>query len=155
MKGHSGLFLLSFQMVPMSLGAYKLFFIKNDNRSIVTQAPSYYGKTVGLGAENVDFVDAADKAVHSVVHVKNVSIRTVSNPIMEFFYGTRGGQQQEQVGTGSGVIISEDGYIVTNNHVVKDAQDLEVTLNNRKVYKAKVIGTDSKMDIALLKIDAD
>jgi Do/DeqQ family serine protease len=74
---------------------------------------------------------------------------------MEFFYGTRGGQQQEQIGTGSGVIISEDGYIVTNNHVIKDASELEVTLNNNKSYKAKLIGTDSKMDIALLKINAD
>lgn len=74
---------------------------------------------------------------------------------MEFFYGARGGQQQEQIGTGSGVIISQDGYIVTNNHVVKGASDLEVTLNNNKSYKAKLIGTDSKMDIALLKIDAD
>jgi Do/DeqQ family serine protease len=74
---------------------------------------------------------------------------------MEFFYGFRGGQQQEQVGTGSGVIISEDGYIVTNNHVIKDASEIEITLNNKKSYKAKLIGTDSKMDIALLKIDAD
>jgi S1-C subfamily serine protease len=87
--------------------------------------------------------------------VKNVSYRTVSNPMMEFFYGYRGGQQQEQVGTGSGVIISEDGYIVTNNHVVQDATDLEITLNNKKTYKAKLVGTDSKMDIALLKIDAN
>jgi Do/DeqQ family serine protease len=74
---------------------------------------------------------------------------------MELFYGQRGGQQQEQIGTGSGVIISEDGYIVTNNHVIKDATELEVTLNNNKSYKAKLIGTDSKMDIALLKINAD
>jgi Do/DeqQ family serine protease len=74
---------------------------------------------------------------------------------MEFFYGFRGGQQQEQVGTGSGVIISEDGYIVTNNHVIKDASEIEITLNNKKSYKAKLIGTDSKMDIALVKIDAD
>jgi Do/DeqQ family serine protease len=74
---------------------------------------------------------------------------------MELIYGQRGGQQQEQIGTGSGVIISEDGYIVTNNHVIKDATELEVTLNNNKSYKAKLIGTDSKMDIALLKISAD
>ncbi|MDA4326535.1 S1C family serine protease, partial [Escherichia coli] len=60
-----------------------------------------------------------------------------------------------QVGTGSGVIISEDGYIVTNNHVIKDASEIEITLNNKKSYKAKLVGTDSKMDIALLKIDAD
>jgi S1-C subfamily serine protease len=56
------------------------------------------------------------------------------------------------VGTGSGVIISEDGYIVTNNHVIKDASEIEITLNNKKSYKAKLIGTDSKMDIALLKL---
>jgi Do/DeqQ family serine protease len=75
---------------------------------------------------------------------------------MDFFYGFQGGQmqQQEQVGTGSGVIISEDGYIVTNNHVVKDASEIEITLNNKKTYKAKLVGTDSKMDIALLKIEA-
>jgi len=53
------------------------------------------------------------------------------------------------------VIISEDGYIVTNNHVIQDASELEVTLNNKETYKAKLVGTDSKMDIALLKIDAD
>jgi Do/DeqQ family serine protease len=75
---------------------------------------------------------------------------------MEYFYGTRGGgQQQEQIGTGSGVIISEDGYIVTNNHVIKDATELEITLNNKKSYKATLVGTDVKMDIALLKIDTD
>jgi Do/DeqQ family serine protease len=84
-----------------------------------------------------------------------VSRRTVSDPILEFFYGYKGGQQPEQIGTGSGVIISEDGYIVTNNHVVKDASEIEITLNNKKSYKAKLIGTDSKMDIAVLKINAD
>ena len=75
--------------------------------------------------------------------------------MLEFFYGFGGQQQQEQVGTGSGVIISEDGYIVTNNHVVKDASELEITLNDKKKYKAKLIGSDAKMDIAVLKIDAN
>ncbi len=156
MKRVSSLFLVSLLSGVTTLGAYKLFIENNNSRnSIVTQAPTNFNKTVGLAAENIDFTDAADKAVHSVVHVKNVSVRTISNPIMEYFYGTRGGQQQEQIGTGSGVIISEDGYIVTNNHVIQNASDLEITLNNKKVYKAKLIGTDSKMDIALLKIDAD
>jgi len=157
MKKFSSLLAVSLLSGAMTLGGYKLF-VENDGnkKSIITDAPApNYTRTVALGAENIDFTEAADKAVHYVVHVKNVSYRTVTNPMLEFFYGYRGGQQQEQVGTGSGVIISEDGYIVTNNHVVKDASDLEVTLNNRKVYKAKVIGTDSKMDIALLKIDAD
>jgi serine protease Do len=155
MKNVSNLFLVSLLSGATTLGGYKIFVEQDTNRdSIVTQS-SNLGRSVGLSSEAVDFVEAADKAVHTVVHVKNVSVRTVYNPIMEFFYGSRGGQQQEQVGTGSGVIISEDGYIVTNNHVIKDASELEVTLNNKKIYKAKLIGTDSKMDIALLKIDAD
>lgn len=157
MKRFSSLFLVSLLSGATTISAYKLFVEKDFERnSIVTQAQNSYGRNVGLSSETVDFTDAADKAVHTVVHVKNVSVRTVYNPIAEFFYGSRGGaQQQEQIGTGSGVIISADGYIVTNNHVIKDASELEVTLNNKKVYKAKLVGTDSKMDIALLKIDAD
>lgn len=156
MKRLSSLFLVSLLSGATTLGAYKLFFEGKSNRdSIVTLASGNNSRTVGLSAEAIDFTAAAENAVHTVVHVKNVSVRTVSNPIMEFFYGQRGGQQQEQIGTGSGVIISEDGYIVTNNHVIKDATELEVTLNNNKSYKAKLIGTDSKMDIALLKINAD
>lgn len=158
MKQFGNLFLVALLSGTTTLGAYKLLFDESsilDSKSIVTTASNNFSRNVGLGAEAIDFTDAADKAVHSVVHVKNVSYRTVSNPIMEFFYGYKGGQQQEQIGTGSGVIISEDGYIVTNNHVIKDAQDIEITLNNRKSYKAKLIGTDAKMDIALLKIDAD
>ncbi|MBZ4033136.1 trypsin-like peptidase domain-containing protein [Flavobacterium sp. 17A] len=160
MKRFSSLFLVSLLSGAITLGAYKLLFESNNSffgkgNSVVTLAPNSYGKNVGLGAETVDFTEAADKTIHTVVHVKNVSRRTVSNPMLEFFYGYGGQQQQEQVGTGSGVIISEDGYIVTNNHVIKDATDIEITLNNKKSYKAKLIGTDSKMDIALLKINAD
>ncbi|CAM3472702.1 Do family serine endopeptidase [Flavobacterium chungbukense] len=160
MKRFSSLFLVSLLSGAITLGAYKLLFESNNSffgkgNSVVTLAPNSYGKNVGLGAETVDFTEAADKTIHTVVHVKNVSRRTVSNPMLEFFYGYGGQQQQEQVGTGSGVIISEDGYIVTNNHVIKDATEIEITLNNKKSYKAKLIGTDSKMDIALLKINAD
>ena len=159
MKKFGSLFAVALLSGATTLGAYKLIFDENTtfskSQNIVSVATPNYSKTVGLGAENIDFVDAADKAVHSVVHVKNVSYRTVSNPILEYYYGYRGGQQQEQIGTGSGVIISEDGYIVTNNHVIKDAQNLEITLNNGKSYKAKLIGTDEKMDISLIKIDAD
>ncbi len=154
MKKISGLFLVALFSGATTLGGYKLFIEnKTNSNSIVTTSNGSFSKNVNFTGENVDFISAADKAVHTVVHVKNVSYRTVSNPIMEFFYGSRGGQQQEQIGTGSGVIISEDGYIVTNNHVINEATDLEVTLNNKKVYKAKLIGTDTKMDIALLKID--
>ncbi len=159
MKKFGNLFLIALLSGATTLGAYKLIF---EKKSIVETAnqnsfssSGNYSKNVGFSAENVDFTVAADKTIHSVVHVKNMSRRTISNPIFEFFYGAGSGQQQqEQVGTGSGVIISEDGYIVTNNHVIKDATELEITLNNKKTYKAKLIGTDKKMDIALLKIEA-
>lgn len=158
MKRFSSLFLVSLLSGATTLGAYKLFvendgLLSNNKKSVVTSAPANYTRNVGLGAETVDFTTAADNAVHSVVHVKNVSYRTVTNPMLEYYYGYKGSQQQAQVGTGSGVIISEDGYIVTNNHVIQDASELEVTLNNKETYKAKLVGTDSKMDIALLKID--
>jgi serine protease Do len=159
MKRFGNLFLVSLLSGITTLGAYKLLFESDlaQKKSIVTVAPENYTRTVGLGAEGIDFTEAADKTVHTVVHVKNVSYRTTTNPMLEFFFGFNGGQQQQQqqIGTGSGVIISEDGYIVTNNHVVKDASEIEITLNNKKTYKAKLIGTDAKMDIAVLKIDAD
>ncbi|MGV3460175.1 MAG: S1C family serine protease [Flavobacterium sp.] len=158
MKRISSLFLVALMSGATTLGAYKLVFDNDSDTSALSIAPNEknYMRNVNLGAENVDFTAAADNAVHTVVHVKNTSYATVRNPIMEFFYGSQGGgQQQQQVGTGSGVIITEDGYIVTNNHVVQDASELEVTLNNNKSYKAKLVGTDSKMDIALLKVETN
>ncbi len=160
MKRFSNLFLVSLLSGATTLGAYKILF---ENRGVLSEYKSpvtasvndSYNKKVGLSPETLDFTEAAEKTIHTVVHVKNVSYQKISNPMLEFFYGYKGGQTQEQVGTGSGVIISEDGYIVTNNHVIKDASEIEITLNNKKSYKAKLIGTDSKMDIALLKIDAE
>lgn len=160
MKQFSKLFLVSLLSGAVTLGAYKLLFddngyFANCQGPLTTASSDSYTKRVGLSSELLDFTEAAENTVHTVVHVKNVSYKTISNPMLEYFYGYKGGQSQEQVGTGSGVIISADGYIVTNNHVVKDASEIEITLNNKKSYKAKLIGTDSKMDIALLKIDAD
>ena len=97
-----------------------------------------------------NFTEAAEKSIHAVVHVKNTAISSGINSIADLFNGTK---RQQQIGTGSGVIISSDGYIVTNNHVIDGATDLEITLNNRKKHKATLIGTDKKNDIALLKID--
>lgn len=159
MKRFSSLFLVSLLSGATTLGAYKLLFDNNgyfskSSNPIVTLASDSNNRNVGFSGENIDFTEAAEKTIHTVVHVKNVSRKTVTNPMLEYFYGYKGGQTQEQVGTGSGVIISEDGYIVTNNHVIKDASEIEITLNNKQSYKAKLIGTDSKMDIALLKIDA-
>ncbi|WP_428225169.1 Do family serine endopeptidase [Flavobacterium sp.] len=155
MRKLGSLFLISMLSGATTLAGYKLFVENNAPSSSLSIAPDY-SRAVGMGAENIDFTQAAEKAVHTVVHVKNKTVYNVpSDPLMEFFYGHRGGQQQTQVGTGSGVIISKDGYIVTNNHVIQNATELEVTLNNNKTYKAKLVGTDSKMDIALLKIEAE
>ncbi|OYU85197.1 MAG: serine protease [Flavobacterium sp. BFFFF2] len=155
MRRISSVFAVSLVSGAMTLAGYKYFIEPHAAGSVVTLSPWAQTRTVGLSSEAVDFTEAAEKAIHTVVHVKNVSVRTVNNPIMDFMFGFRGGQQQEQIGTGSGVIISEDGYIVTNNHVIKEATEIEITLNNKKSYKAKLIGADSKMDIALLKINAD
>lgn len=117
-------------------------------------------------AQPVDFQTAADAAVPSVVHIKTIiKSREVAggdeqqwNPFGDLFggQGGRGGQmfqQPEQRASGSGVIVSSDGYIVTNNHVVDGATQVAVTLNNRKNYVAKVIGTDPNTDLALIKIE--
>lgn len=119
------------------------------------------------GTVTPDFTTAAKKTVNAVVSITNysdqVSRRSQSNPFGDPFFDQffRGQQQQQKsqsdepqpVGSGSGVIISEDGYIVTNNHVIKEATKLEVTLNNQQSYTATVVGTDPNTDIALIKID--
>ena len=152
MKNFGSLVVVSLLSCAVTLGAYNYFLAPNNAGKITLAAPNY-AKKVSLGAENIDFTTAAENTIHAVVHVKNKTVSKI--PVMDFFYGYRGDREQTQIGTGSGVIITEDGYIVTNNHVIKDATELEVTLNNNKSYIAKLVGTDSKMDIALLKIEAD
>ncbi|MGE4287958.1 MAG: Do family serine endopeptidase [Salinivirgaceae bacterium] len=105
---------------------------------------------------SMDFTEAAQKTVHAVVHVKVRSqISGYENPFYNFLFGRPNYQQEPApiVSAGSGVIISNDGYIVTNNHVIEGADKLEVTLNDKKTYTAKVIGADQATDIALIKID--
>lgn len=157
MKRISGLFLVALLSGATTLGAYKLVFDENAPSSALSVAPAQtnFTKTVGYIPESVDFTAAAEKAVNTVVHVKNVSYSTAPSSPWDYIFGYRGGQQQAQIGTGSGVIITEDGFIVTNNHVIQNASELEVTLNNNKSYKATLVGTDSKMDIALLKVETD
>ena len=106
-------------------------------------------------AERTDFVVAADRSLNSVVHVKNTSLKNIRDPFAEFFYGRNEGRMYRQVGTGSGVLISSDGYIITNNHVIDNATDIEITLNNKKTFKAELIGADPSNDIALVKIEGE
>lgn len=105
----------------------------------------------------VDFTYAAEQTVHAVVHVRTKTmVEQPYNPIMEFFYGDRyNNRPREVAGYGSGVIISSDGYIITNNHVIEDAGNIEVKLNDNRIFKAELVGRDPSTDIALLKIKAD
>ena len=119
-------------------------------------------RTVNLSHDNwPDFTYAAESAVDAVVYVKVVSTQTMQqapSSILDFFFGfpQQGApQQREKVGSGSGVIIRQDGYIVTNNHVIEGATKIEVTLNNNQTYQAALVGTDPATDIALLKIEAE
>lgn len=145
----------------ISLSTYKMFFEKPEVRTYIeTQAPQTARQTnFNNASPAVDFVMAAEKSINSVVHVKT-AVRTVYNQVqspLDFFFGTPQAQPQErmQLGTGSGVIISEDGYIVTNDHVINKAEEILVSLNSGEDYKAKIIGTDPTTDIALLKIEEE
>ena len=118
-------------------------------------------RTVSLTQDNYpDFTYAAESAVDAVVYVKVSSTQTMQqgpSSIFDFFFGMpQQGvpQQRERTGSGSGVIIREDGYIVTNNHVIEGATKIEVTLNSNQTYPAKLVGTDPATDVALLKIEA-
>jgi len=118
-------------------------------------------------AQLPDLTQAAEKSVHAVVHIttkiKAQSYGGMDNPLYDFFFGPRGNSQQPRgnnqepeynMGAGSGVIISSEGYIVTNNHVIEDADNIEVILNDSRKFTAKVIGRDPNTDIALVKIEA-
>ncbi len=125
-----------------------------------------------VNMQPVDLTQAAENSLHAVVHIKSTQESktqtvTVRDPFSDFFgdfFGGRrggsGGQQRqiqtpERVGVGSGVIISKDGYIVTNNHVIDGADIISVRLNDGREFKGRIIGTDASTDLALVKIEAD
>ena len=125
--------------------------------------PSGYAKfTSAKSGIETDFTVAAELSVNAVVHVKTMYPARRSSqsydPFYEFFFGRpqmpQGQSAPQQQGSGSGVIISPDGYIVTNNHVIDNSTDIEIVLNDKRTYKAELVGTDPTTDIALLKIDA-
>ena len=130
--------------------------------TVIERNEGAHFRTVNLSQDNwPDFTYAAESAVDAVVYVKVTSsapaMQQAPSSIFDFFFGfPEGGapQQRERVGSGSGVIIREDGYIVTNNHVIDGATKIEVTLNTNQTYPATLIGTDPATDIALLKIEA-
>jgi Do/DeqQ family serine protease len=133
----------------------------SEERENTFRQPVHLTSYNGVAAENTDFTFAAEKTVHAVVHIKVLSTVSVGRQYIdpfEFFFGFGDSQrprQQQRIGSGSGVIISTDGYIITNNHVIEGADSINVTLNDKRSFNAKVIGTDPNTDIALIKIEAD
>ena len=108
-----------------------------------------YSSNVG----SPDLTFAAKKSINAVVHVKNTSIVNESDSwALQFFYGD---ESRKRVGTGSGVIISPDGYIITNHHVIENSSEVIVTTNDNKEYEAIIVGSDEVTDVAVLKIDSN
>lgn len=149
----------------VALGAYSLIDRKNekDTSSVQReQVPAYMASMPGTVSTMVlpDFTEAAANTVHAVVHIKTEYQRksSVYDYFFDFrdFFGDRTprGGNAPIIATGSGVIISPDGYIVTNNHVVTESNKVEVTLNDKRTYNAEIVGLDPSTDLALLKIDA-
>jgi serine protease Do len=141
-------------------------FVKTETKIIEvpseqTSAARYTSLPSEPMGEYPDFTKAAENSVHAVVHVKTVSNQTQdysNNPLFDFFFGPGAPmprQRQSVRGSGSGVILTSDGYIVTNNHVIDNASNIEVTLNDNRTFKAVIVGTDRSTDIALLKIEAE
>jgi len=146
----------------VGVGAYK--YVGEENKPVIFQQaqPQVY-HSAGMTAAPQDFVEAASKTTDVVVHIKAAQTKAATsmqgNPFRDFFgddfFGGEDGMPSPQVGTGSGVIVSTDGYIVTNNHVIDNADELTVTLHDNRSFKAKVIGADPSTDLALIKIEAE
>jgi serine protease Do len=150
-------------MIPM--GMY-LFFAQPFNAKLSDQVidgnKNYYARSASMysapGMPN-NFVEASENTINSVVHVTTKVVKTTvqNDPFFEFFYGPGSGNRefkQYGSGSGSGVIVSSEGYIVTNNHVIDNASEIEVILNDNSKFSATVIGADPSTDIAILKINA-
>lgn len=149
-------FLVALVASGLVLGVYLTFI--QEPRQVVIQENAASAPVIHTGSKAPlqveDFSAAAEMSVNSVVHV-NVAVERQRSPWEEFFYGGRSREPNIVEGSGSGVIISEDGYIVTNNHVIDGAKSIKVNLNDNRVFEAELVGTDPASDIALLKVDAN
>ena len=130
----------------------KIEIVENEKPSLIPTTYSF--NTNKVAGEMTDFTRAAEKTVNAVVHVKNTSIQkgNVSGWLRQF-YGND--YDEKRIGTGSGVIVSPDGLIITNYHVIENATEIEVTSNKNKTYIAEIIGSDPGTDLAVLKIKSD
>ena len=158
-----GILMMLLSAVAGGLTAFAVVSSVRNQQTTMVQgqgdAPQF--RTVSLANNDYpDFTYAAETCVDAVVYVKVSSTQTIQQApgsIFDFFFGfPQQGvpQQRERTGSGSGVIITQDGYIVTNNHVIEGATKIEITLNSNQTYPATLIGTDPATDVALLKIDA-
>lgn len=165
MKKIAGSLLIAIAGGIIALGAYGLISNKQNRKNSISttqQTPAYLASMPGAGGPMVlpDFTVAANNTIHAVVHIKTEYQRksSVYDYFFDFrdFFGDRGqqGGPAPIVATGSGVIISPDGYIVTNNHVVAESDKVEVTLNDKRTFEATIVGTDPSTDLAVVKIDA-
>ena len=153
--------LLSAMVAGLTAFAVVKYAVFNQEPTIVQVDEGARFRTVNLSGDNwPDFTYAAESAVDAVVYVRVKATQAapeMPGSIFDFFFGMpqQGTpRQREKVGSGSGVIIREDGYIVTNNHVIEGATEIEVTLNNNEKYSAVLVGTDPATDVALLKVEA-
>ena len=158
MKRLIGLFLVAVAGGAVALGAYKLmekkqpYYVYTSGQQIPLQRVNY---TPGTPFNEPDFETAAANSVHAVVHIKT-EFQRKSNVYDDFFNLFSFGQgipNQAIEAMGSGVIIDPEGYIVTNNHVVQDADNILVTLNDKREYKATIVGSDASTDLALIKVE--
>ncbi|MFN4298999.1 MAG: Do family serine endopeptidase [Thermaurantimonas sp.] len=140
-----------------TLAGYKFFFEKPEVRIIREEGYSGVVRPASAAPEDGDFIAAAEITLPSVVHVKtSATIRGRQlSPFEELFFGRSQMPDRIQQGTGSGVIVTKNGYIVTNNHVIANADEITVVLHDNRELSARVVGTDPATDIALLKVDAD
>ena len=150
----------------LALSCFLMFYNeKNESKENINTAVSNDQPTTNFlndSAKNPiltpSFENAASKTINSVVHIRTTSsnnTNVIHDPFQDLFFGYPKSKEREVSGSGSGVIISKDGYITTNNHVIKGAEEIIVTLNDKRTYKATVIGTDPTTDLALLKIEAN
>ena len=135
-------------------------YVQDANKSYTnyespTLIPANYSvNNTVVPAERTDFTNAAEKTIDAVVHVKNTSKSNSKLPSF-YRYFNQDEELPDRIGTGSGVIVSPDGYIITNNHVIENNNEIEITTNNNKTYQADVIGSDPDTDIAVLKINSN
>ena len=159
MKLFLKIFIVAIFSAISSTFIYDNYFLKSkielNNQKNHSLIPANYKiNTSTIPAESTDFTVAASKTINAVVHVKNTSSSSSSLPsFYRYFYDKE--ELPERIGTGSGVIVSPNGYIITNNHVIENSNEIEITTNDNKSFKATIIGTDPDTDIAVLKIDTD